>query len=322
MTGVVERSPTQQLDERGYVVVEGVLDPERDLRPVLDEYEGVLDRVAQQLLEEGRVAGTHAGLPFGERLIRLSRESGRSLSRYFDISLPQSGIRTDTPIHLGPACFRLLTNPRLLDLAEQILGPEISVSPVGHVRTKLPEHTLPGGGDGMTARVPWHQDNGVVLPEADESRILTVWLPLNEATLENGCLQVIPTPRTQELIEHCPTGPGGPHIPDAALRRAPVPLPMRPGSVLLMHSRTIHSSLENRTTDQVRISMDLRYQPPEEPTGRPMFPSFVARSRSHPGREVRDPAAWSRMWLDARDRLAEDRPTAFNRWDPNSPACA
>ncbi|MBO0702560.1 MAG: phytanoyl-CoA dioxygenase family protein, partial [Candidatus Dormibacteraeota bacterium] len=185
-----------------------------------------------------------------------------------------------------------------------------------------PEHTLEGGGDGLMAKIPWHQDNGVVLPEADESRILTVWLPINEATTENGCLQVIPTPRTQELIEHCPTGLAGPHIPDASLERPPVPLPMRPGSVLLMHARTIHSSLENQTTDQVRISMDLRYQSPDEPTGRPMFPSFVARSRSHPEREVRDPAAWSRMWLDARARLAADRPTPFNRWDPNSPACA
>jgi ectoine hydroxylase-related dioxygenase (phytanoyl-CoA dioxygenase family) len=83
---------------------------------------------------------------------------------------------------------------------------------------------------------------------------------------------------------------------------------MRPGSVLLLHSRTVHSSLENQTADQVRISMDLRYQSPDQPSGRPMFPSFVARSRSHPERELRDAAAWSRMWLEARARLAEDSP--------------
>lgn len=321
MTDVVERSPMQQLDEQGYVVVDGVLDPEGDLQPVLDEYEEVLDEAVRHLLAQGLLAGTYADLPFKERLIRVTRESGQSMSRYFDFSLPQSGIRSDTPIHTGPACFRILTNEGLLDLAEQFLGPEICVSPVGHIRMKLPEHTLETG-DGLMAKIPWHQDNGVVLPEADESRVLTVWLPINEATIENGCLQVIPTPRTQELLEHCPTGPGGPHIPDSSLPRAPVPLPMRPGSVLLMHSRTIHSSLENRTADQVRISMDLRYQSPDQPTGRPMFPSFIARSRSHPEREVHDPAAWSRMWLDARARLAEDHPTTFNRWDPNSPACA
>lgn len=322
MADVIERSPIQQLEEQGYVVVDGVLDPERDLQPILDEYESVLDEAARDLRAQGLLSTTHADLPFKERLIRVTRESGRSMSRYFDFSLPQSGIRSDTPIHTGPACFRVLTNERLLDLAEQYLGPEICVSPVGHIRMKLPEHTLETG-DGLMAKIPWHQDNGVVLPEADQSRILTVWLPVNDATIDNGCLQVIPTPPTQELAEHCPTGPGGPHIPDSYLQqRPPVPLPMRPGSVLLMHSRTIHSSLENQTADQVRISMDLRYQSPDEPTGRPMFPAFIARSRSNPEREVRDPEAWSRMWLEARARLAEDRPTAFNRWDPNSPACA
>ena len=322
MTDVIERSPIQQLDERGYVVVEGVLDPERDLQPVLDEYEDVLEGAARDLLARGLLESTYSELPFTERLIRFTRESRQSMSRYFDISLPQGGIRSDTPIHTGAACFRVLTNERLLDLAEQIIGPEISVSPVGHIRMKLPEHTLEGGEDGLMAKIPWHQDNGVLLPEADHSRILTVWLPINAATIENGCLQVIPTPATKELIEHCPTGFGGPHVPDSALERPPVPLPMRPGSVLLMHSRTLHSSLENRTADQVRISMDLRYQSPDEPTGRPMFPAFIARSRSHPEREMRDPAAWSRMWLEARARLAEDCPAAFNRWDKNSPACA
>ncbi len=323
MQDVTERSPIQQLDERGFVVVEGVLDPERDLRPVLDEYEDVLDRAARDLLARGLVTSTHTDLPFARRLILLTRESGCSLSQYFDVSLPQNGIRVDTPIHTGPASFRLLTNERLLDLAERWVGPDISVSPVGHVRMKLPDHTLEAGADGLMSKIPWHQDNGVILPEADESRILTVWIPLNEATIENGCLQVLPTPPGQELVEHCPTGPGGPHIPDAYLeRREPVPLPMPPGSVLLLHSRTLHSSLENRTTDQVRISMDLRYQSPDQPSGRPMFPSFVARSRSRPERELRDAAAWSRMWLEARARLAAESPKVFNRWDPDSPACA
>jgi ectoine hydroxylase-related dioxygenase (phytanoyl-CoA dioxygenase family) len=97
---------------------------------------------------------------------------------------------------------------------------------------------------------------------------------------------------------------------------------MKPGSVLLMHPRTVHSSLGNATRDQVRISMDLRYQPAGQPTGRPMFPAFTGRSRSDPAQELHDPEAWARMWLVARARLAEDQTTAFNRWDSNSPVCA
>ena len=50
---------------------------------------------------------------------------------------------------------------------------------------------------------------------------------------------------------------------------APVPVPMRPGSVLLLHRLTEHSSLSN-LSDGIRWSFDLRYQPVGQPTGRPV----------------------------------------------------
>ncbi len=31
------------------------------------------------------------------------------------------------------------------------------------------------------------RDNGVVMPEADETRMLTVWFPLRDAGVEHGC---------------------------------------------------------------------------------------------------------------------------------------
>jgi hypothetical protein len=99
---------------------------------------------------------------------------------------------------------------------------------------------------------------------------------------------------------------------------------MRPGSVLLMTQRTIHSSLDNLTDDQVRISMDLRYQPIGQPTGRPAFApaGFVARSRAHPDRVLNDPAVWAERWLILRNELAEQENPTFNRWT-NAPAvCA
>lgn len=322
MAANVGSARNRLLDEQGYLIVDGVLDPRRDLQPILDEYAEVLDKLAAGLACSGRIERAYAELPFGPRLIQITRDYGQSLSQHFDISLPQSGIQADTPIHTGPACFRLLVNDSLLDLAEEFVGPEIVVSPVGHVRIKLPEDTL-ATGDGLMARIPWHQDNGVVLEEADQSNILTVWVPINEATIENGCMQVVPTPRDGGLAVHCPSTGRGAHIPDQQIDEVrAVRLPMQPGSVLLMHPRTVHSSLANETQDQVRISLDLRYQPVGEPTGRPMFPEFVGRSRSRPETELRDPAAWKRVWMEARERLAEDQPESFNRWDPNSPVCA
>lgn len=310
------------LREQGYLVLEDLLDVKADLQPMLDEYQEVLDELAETLYRSGDISSTYSDLPFGPRLITITREHGSSLSQHFDVSLPQTGVQTDTPMHTGPACFRLLTHPRLLDIAEDLVGPDIYSSPVGHIRMKLPEGTVETG-DGMMAKIPWHQDNGVVLAEADEAEVLTVWLPLTDATAENGCLQVLPTSRRADLMTHCPSPTRGAHIPDRYVDDSQaVTLEMRPGSVLLMHPRTPHSSLENSTSDQVRISMDLRYQPVGTPTGRPQFPGFVARSRSHPEDEMHDPVAWRAMWDQARSDLAARPSPAFNRWDPDSPVCA
>jgi ectoine hydroxylase-related dioxygenase (phytanoyl-CoA dioxygenase family) len=103
-----------------------------------------------------------------------------------------------------------------------------------------------------------------------------------------------------------------------------LPLPMRPGSVLLMTQRTIHSSLDNVTGDQVRISMDLRYQPIGQASGRPAFApaGFVARSVAHPDRVLNDPKAWAERWLTLRNELAEEDNPTFNRWTSEAAVCA
>jgi phytanoyl-CoA hydroxylase len=161
-----------------------------------------------------------------------------------------------------------------------------------------------------------------VLPEADEATILTVWLPLNEATVANGCLQVVPGSHQGALVPQCP-GPFGAEIPARLVEQdRALPLPMRAGSLLLMHQRTVHSSLDNSTADQVRISLDLRYQPFGQPTGRPAFPAFIARSAEHPERVLHDAAVWNASWLEARAKLASGETPVFNRWQAGIGVCA
>ena len=313
----------EQLDREGYLVVEDVLDPHEDIAPLFAEYSAVLDEIVDGLVSEGAISSRYDHLPFADRLIRVCIESGRVFSSNFDISLPQKGVKYDSPIHVGPAAFRLLTSPRLLDVVESVIGPEIYSNPVQHIRTKLPPRVFEHGAkaNGLVSKVEWHQDNGVVLPEADEATILTVWLALTDATERNGCMQVIPRSHREGLKDHCPVDQL--RIPDTLLPldRAK-PLPMKAGSALLMNQQTIHSSLDNVTEDQVRISFDLRYQPVGQPTGRPLFPGFVARSRSRPEQVLDDPAAWAKLWLDTRERLARAEDTAFNRWSADSPVCA
>ncbi len=321
---ILTRTQREQFETQGYVVVEGVLDAEKDFAPILADFAQLLDGISHALYLGGRIASAYEDLPFTNRFIQVSTESGLNLIQEFEISLPQSGVKLDTPIHACPAAFRLLTTPRLLDLIEDMIGPEIYSNPVQHVRMKLPKRAVATSGtySGLISQVPWHQDNGVILPEADESKILTVWFPVTPSTLENGCLQVIPGSHRRGLIAHCPAQKGL-TIPDGLLpEQKPVPLPMNPGSVLLMTSRTIHSSLENRTENEVRISFDLRYEPVGQPTGRPMFPGFVARSKAHPETVVKDAAAWEALWHQARTLLARQSDPTFNRWHAGVGVCA
>lgn len=67
---------------------------------------------------------------------------------------------------------------------------------------------------------------------------------------------------------------------------------MSTGDVLFMHRLTKQGSLPNRS-DDIRWSFDLRYQPIGLPTGRPLFPGFVARSRQHPEQETTDWREWA-----------------------------
>ena len=251
-------------------------------------------------------------------------DSGRNFSQEFDISLPLGSVRRDTPINVSTAVFRFLTTPRLLDLVEDLIGPEIYSNPVQHIRLKLPKRAVSKQGPytGLVSQTPWHQDNGVILPEGDESKILTVWIPLNRCTVENGCLRVFPGSHRRGLIRHCPVDKGLTISESLLPADAPVALPMDPGSVLLMRSRTVHSSLDNQTENEVRISFDLRYQLTGQPTGRPAFPGFVARSRACPESVLRDPVAWASLWLEARARLSEQSDPTFNRWKAGVGMCA
>lgn len=316
----------EHFNEHGYVVAEGLLDPADDLQPLIDEYATLLDRLATEHHHAGALSSTYADLPFGQRLAAILNEAGGGFYRNLEISLPQKGVLRDTPMYHGPAAFNLLRNPKLLNAVEDFIGPEIYSNPVQHVRIKPPQRLLPEQqrGNGLLAQTIWHQDQGVVIEEADDSDILTVWVPVTDATEENGCLTVVPGSHKRGLNVHCDAmgDRAGTHeIPDQLLGPHRLPLPMKAGDVLFMTKLTMHASLPN-VSDSVRWSFDLRYNPTGQATGRPWFPGFVARSRSNPDSELRDPEAWAQSWRDARSHLAESETPKYQRWDSNHPLCA
>jgi phytanoyl-CoA hydroxylase len=325
MSGLTQ-TQVEQFHEDGYLKVEDLLDPVEDLDPIIEEHKGVLDQLAQDLVDQGEISDTYADLPFGERFIKICIDTNETHAQYFDFSLPQGNVKANTPMWVGPAVFRSMTNPRLLDAVESIIGSEIYSNPVQHVRIKPPEKFVAkdeATGKARLGATNWHQDNGVVLPVADESDILTVWFSLTDASEEQGCLQVVPKSHRDGILTHCPAGPGGLEVPErVASRETALPLPTKRGDVLFLTKRTLHGSLSNMS-DEIRWSFDLRYNPIGQETGRGAFPGFIARSRQNPDSELRDPEDWANLWYQTRAHLsATNYNEPFNRWDPNAEACA
>ena len=286
----------EQFYRDGYLLLSDVLTDDQ-LAPLITEYEIYIDRRAAELYATGILSQPYADEPFERRLACISRETG--------LLYPELDI-----MHLrGRATFAFLRNETLLDLAESLIGPEIICSPIQHLRPKLPSGLTPRGSDPHV--VHWHQDAGVTWPEADPYFILTLWLPLVDATPENGCLRLIPGLHKGGLLPHR-TKPGlGTAIHgDLLAHQRIVTLPMRKGSVLLMHKHTPHSSSRN-STDTVRWSIDLRYQAVGTATGRPFYPHFVVRSRAQPETVVTDYDLWSQQWVTA---LAQHQSVRVHRW--------
>lgn len=321
-------SPDQRRDftDLGYLVVPGVV-PERVGEDVLRDCAEIADGLTRDAISNGIAPPELADAPMDRQVVELTKRSGRVVSQHFDISFPVRGpLNETTPINLRESMFQFLVCEPLLDVVEEIVGPEVFCNPVQHLRMKLPRGAVPAMGAGfLTATVPWHQDLGVIAAEAEDSHILTVWSALNPATKANGCLQVVPGSHRNPLLSHCLQAQTNQYgIPEQVMGTLPEPviLEMDPGDLLLLDMRTVHGSLENRTSDQLRISFDLRYQPAGEPTGRPLFDGFLARSAARPESVLTSWPDWIEVWEATRRSLPPELDgSEFFRWGPGD-VCA
>ena len=282
----------------GYVVVESVL-LDTDISAVIGECESVVDDLAQELVRSGKLAELPPPASFERRLVELAHVD------------PQIARQVDIPETLGEETFAFLSNERLLDMVESLVGAEVTCSPIQHRRAKLPAEVLPPGEPGQV--VPWHQDAGVAWPEADNQLTVNAWVPLADVGMDLGPVQVLPGQHRRGLLPH-ETSRIGSTIPASALPDVePVTLEVKRGDIVLLHAFTPHRSLANES-DRVRWSMDLRYVETGGQTGRPFHPDFVVRSPSNPESEVDSHEVWRRTWREA---LEASVGIPFHRWHPN-----
>jgi len=247
----------------GYVLVPGLLSNEI-LEPVRQAIAATVDQTARQLHAAGQIQDLCADAPFSQRLARIYAQG------------PKKSMGWNREV-FSQAVYDLLTHPPMLDLAEALVGPEVTVNGDYWVRTKLPHESL--------TTLPWHQDSGYYGAQTAHEHILSVWVPLVDVDEHNGCMQFIPGSHQWGLLE---TGKDEErhNIPTENIetRGQAATLPMRVGDVVAFHNLTFHRSFLNQS-DAIRWSIDLRYSPTGTPTdwlSRMGLSGFVARSRQQP----------------------------------------
>ena len=149
----------------------------------------------------------------------------------------------------NPALKALAEDPSLIRVAGRILGgkPEL-YQDMALIKP-------PGGRE-----KPWHQDRAY-FNLTQTTRILGVWIALDEATPENGCMQVVEGGHRQGPRVHFMRRDW--QICDSEVARLPrVAIPMGAGGCLLFDALLPHGTPANRT-DRQRWAVQYHYVAPD-----------------------------------------------------------
>lgn len=147
----------------------------------------------------------------------------------------------------------LSAHPRLLNCMEQLLGPNILLK-----STRLfYKH-------GRSASfVGWHQDG--ITEKLKDAHVPAVWLGLTAATVENGCLRVVPRSHRLGLVPHADRPDSHNLTAQGMTAQAQIDSPqdvlMRPGEMVLLHPLILHASNPNRSAAP-RVGFSATYSTP------------------------------------------------------------
>ncbi len=211
----------EQLDSyqlNGYLVVEGLLET--------DEVEGLRTRLR---------AYTHGGRSQEKIQVQIEPRVRRGELR---VDVPGDGIRKIDGLVESDDRFQSLgTNKNILSILERIIGPDIKMFR-NAVLLKPPEV---GSAKGM------HQDSPYWPIRPME--LCSCWFAFDDATLENGCMAVIPGSHRWGPQPHINVTDDYVVDPDyydeADMRLAPV----KAGGGLFFHSLLLHYTAPNRSRD-------------------------------------------------------------------------
>ena len=148
----------------------------------------------------------------------------------------------------------LIRDPRILDPVEQLIGPDI-----------LCWNTIFWIKDlGSRSFVSWHQDSRYWGLSSD--RVVSAWLALSPASVEAGCMRVMPGTHIGDTLAHRDLYrednmlTRGQEIVEGVDEASAVPMPLEAGQMSLHSYRLAHASGPNLSDDR-RIGVSMHFMP-------------------------------------------------------------
>ncbi|AWB65906.1 phytanoyl-CoA dioxygenase family protein [Saccharobesus litoralis] len=132
---------------------------------------------------------------------------------------------------------------RLVDSCEKLIGEETY-----HTSTKImmKEPRVGGAWEWHQDFGYWHQDNLMLYPKA-----ISCMIAINQATIENGCLEVLKGSHHIGRLDHSKTGDQKgadlKMVEEAMKYHELVAVELEPGDVLFFHCNLLHKSNQNRS---------------------------------------------------------------------------
>ena len=156
------------------------------------------------------------------------------------------------PHNKNPFWLQLCRHPKILDAVEAVLGKNLILI-MSHLIVKPPC-------DGLS--VAWHQDN-TYWHSVKGTDVATVWLAIDDADQENGCMRVIPTSHAgYPEMDKFSTGAndllGLTVEVTSEMESAALPLEMKAGSLSIHDSYVVHGSNVN-SSQRRRAAYTMRY---------------------------------------------------------------
>ncbi|NKB98855.1 MAG: phytanoyl-CoA dioxygenase family protein [Pseudomonadales bacterium] len=149
-------------------------------------------------------------------------------------------------LHRRPIFLEFIKDPRVVDIVVSAIGQNVDCF-LSQFIFKNPR----------ARGQPWHQDS-YYFPFEPLRPIVGLWLAITEATLENGCLHILPGSQTEDLKKHIPdrrvdANNGYVEIVDHDMSESQ-PCLLQPGDLMVFDSHLMHKSTDN-FSDDVRAAM-------------------------------------------------------------------